>query len=167
MDEMIEKVKNGYTIYIYKDKLELSKAVFKFIESQIVHTLKNKERFKFCVSGGSTPKSVYQLLSNSNLKWDFVDVFLGDERCVDPNSELSNSLMLKNSLLTNFGSKAFFYEIFNDLNADDEATKNLLISKLFTSLFSNNSNSKISSLEFKSASSKLFNICLIAKFFSV
>ena len=106
MDEMIEKVKNGYTIYIYKNKLELSKAVFKFIESQIVLTLKNKERFKFCVSGGSTPKSVYQLLSNSNLKWDFVDVFLGDERCVDPNSELSNSLMLKNSLLTNFGSEA-------------------------------------------------------------
>ena len=61
MDEMIEKVKNGYTLYIYKDKLELSSEVFKFIESQIVHTLKNKERFKLCVSGGSTPKSVYQL----------------------------------------------------------------------------------------------------------
>ena len=108
MDEMIEKVKNGYTINIYKDKLELSKAVFKFIESQIIRTLKNKERFKFCVSGGSTPKSVYQLLSNCDLRWDMVDVFLGDERCVDPNSELSNTLMLKNSLLTNFGSKAFF-----------------------------------------------------------
>ena len=60
-----------------------------------------------------------------------VDVFLGDERCVDPNSELSNSLMLRNSLLTNFGSKAYFYEIFNDLNADDETTKNQFISKLF------------------------------------
>jgi len=131
MDEMIEKVKNGYTINIYKDKLELSKAVFKFIESHIINTLKKKERFKFCVSGGSTPKSVYQLLSKSNLKWDFVDVFLGDERCVNPNSELSNSLMLKNSLLTNFGSKAYFYEIFNDLNADDETTKNQFISKLF------------------------------------
>ena len=47
MDEMIEKVKNGYTINIYKDKLELSKEVFKFIESHIIaHTLKNKERFK-------------------------------------------------------------------------------------------------------------------------
>jgi len=137
MDEMIEKVKNGYTINIYKDKLELSREVFKFIESQIVNTLKNKERFKFCVSGGSTPKSVYQLLSKSNLKWDFVDVFLGDERCVDPNSELSNSLMLKNSLLTNFGSKAFFYEIFNDLNADDEAIKNQFISKLFEKCGSN------------------------------
>jgi len=131
MDEMIEKVKNGYTLYIYKDKLELSSEVFKIIESQIVNTLKNKERFKFCVSGGSTPKSVYKLLSKSDLRWDMVDVFLGDERCVDPNSELSNSLMLKNSLLTNFGSKAFFYEIFNDSNADDEATKNQFISKLF------------------------------------
>ena len=52
MDEMIEKVKNGYTLNIYKDKLELSKAVFKFIESHIIDSLKKKERFKFCVSGG-------------------------------------------------------------------------------------------------------------------
>ena len=137
MDEMIKKVKNGYTLNIFKDKLELSKAAFKFIESQIIHTLKNKERFKFCVCGGSTPKSVYQLLSNSDLNWGKVDVFLGDERCVDPNSELSNSLILKNSLLTNFGSKAFFYEIFNDLKADDEAIKNQFISKLFEKCGSN------------------------------
>ena len=137
MDEMIKKVKNGYTLDIFKDKLELSKAAFKFIESQIIHTLKNKDRFKFCVSGGSTPKSVYQLLSNSDLNWGKVDVFLGDERCVDPNSELSNSLMLKNSLLTNFGSKAFFYEIFNDLKADNEAIKNQFISKLFEKCGSN------------------------------
>ena len=137
MDEMIQKVKNGYVLNIYKDKLELSKAVFEFIENLIVHTLNKKDRFKFCVSGGSTPKSVYQLLSNSDLRWDKVDIFLGDERCVDPNSELSNSLMLKNSLLTNFGSKAFFYEIFKDLKADDETIKNLLISKLFEKCGSN------------------------------
>ncbi|MDA9729186.1 6-phosphogluconolactonase [Prochlorococcus sp. AH-736-N17] len=134
---MIEKAKNGYTINIYKDKLELSTSVFKYIESQIVHTLKKKGRFKFCVSGGSTPKAVYQLLSSSDLRWDMVDVFLGDERCVDPNSELSNTLMLKNSLLTNFGSKAFFYEIFNDLKADDVTIKNQFISKLFEKCGSN------------------------------
>ena len=131
MDEMIEKVKNGYILNIYKDKLELSSQVSKFIESQIIHTLQKKDRFKFCVSGGSTPKSVYQLLSNTNLSWDKVDIFLGDERCVDPNSESSNSLMLKISLLKNFGSQAFFYEIFSDLKADDESIKDLFISKLF------------------------------------
>ena len=130
MDEMIQISKNGYSLNIYRDKIELSSAVFKFIESQIIHTLKNKDRFKFCVSGGSTPKSVYQLLSKSDIGWDMVDVFLGDERCVDSDSELSNSLMLKNSLLTNYGSKAFFYEIFSDLNANEDAIKKLFISKL-------------------------------------
>ncbi|KGF89701.1 6-phosphogluconolactonase [Prochlorococcus marinus str. MIT 9107] len=134
---MIEKIINGYTLNIYKDKLKLSTAVFKFIERQIFHTLKKKDRFKFCVSGGSTPKSVYKLLSKSDLRWNMVDVFLGDERCVDPNSELSNSLMLKNSLLTNLGSGAFFYEILNDLKADEEAIKNLFISKLFEKCGSN------------------------------
>ena len=110
MDEMIEKVRNGYTLNIYKDKLELSTAVFQFIQNHIIHTLKKKDRFKFCVSGGSTPKSVYKLLSKSDLRWDMVDVFLGDERCVDPNSELSNSLMLKNSLL-NQSSKIKFFRL--------------------------------------------------------
>ena len=75
MDEMITKVKNGYSLNIYKDKLELSAAVFNFIESEIIHTLKKKDRFKFCVSGGSTPKSVYHLLSNSDLSWDKIDIF--------------------------------------------------------------------------------------------
>ena len=44
MDEMIEKVKNGYALNIYKDKLELSTAVFKFIESHIIYSLKKKDR---------------------------------------------------------------------------------------------------------------------------
>ncbi len=130
MGEMIEKTINGYSLNIYKDKSELSSAVFKYIESQIIQTLKNKDRFKLCVSGGSTPKSVYQLLSKSNIGWENVDVFLGDERCVDPDSELSNSLMLKKSLLNNYGSKAFFYEIFSELNSNEESIKQLFISKL-------------------------------------
>ena len=127
---MIKHSINGYNLNIYKDKLELSSAVFNVIESQIIHTLKTKDRFKFCVSGGSTPKSVYQLLSRSDIGWEKVDGFLGDERFVDPDSELSNSLMLKNSLLTNYGAKAFFYEIFSDLNTNEEAIKKLFISKL-------------------------------------
>ena len=130
MDEMIEKSFDGYKLLICKNKLELSSKVSKFIENQIIQTIKTKERFQFCVSGGSTPKSIYQLLSKRDIEWDKVDIFLGDERCVDPNSELSNSFMLKNSLLANFGSKAFFYEIFSEKKVDDNISKKLLISKL-------------------------------------
>tara|TARA_B100000579_G_scaffold430452_1_gene443881 strand:+ start:290 stop:1015 length:726 start_codon:yes stop_codon:yes gene_type:complete len=134
---MIEKTFNGYKLFIHKDKLDLSSKVSKFIENQIVQTLKNKNRFQFCVSGGSTPKSVYQLLSKRDIAWEKVDIFLGDERCVDPNSELSNSFMLKNSLLTNYGSKAFFYEIFSNKKINDNILKNLLISKLYEKCNSN------------------------------
>ena len=130
MDEMIEKSFDEYNLYIYKDKLELSSNVSNFIENQIIQSIKIKDRFQFCVSGGSTPKSVYQLLSKRDIEWKKVDIFLGDERCVDPKSELSNSLMLRNSLLTKYGSKAFFYEIFSDKKVDDNISKKLLISKL-------------------------------------
>ena len=130
MDEMIERSINGYTLYVYRNKLELSSEISKFIENQINLTLKNIDRFKFCVSGGSTPKNVYQILSEKDIRWEMVDIFLGDERYVDPDSELSNSLMLKNSLLTNFGSKAYFYEIFNDSKANDKDIKKSFISKL-------------------------------------
>ena len=141
MDEMIEKSFDEYNLYIYKDKLELSSNASNFIENQIIQSIKIKDRFQFCVSGGSTPKSVYQLLSKRDLEWEKVDIFLGDERCVDPKSELSNSLMLRNSLLTEFGSKAFFYEIFSDIKVDDNISKKLLISKLIEKCNSNsNSN---------------------------
>jgi len=131
MDEMIKKSLEGYNLYIYKNKLELSSNVSIYIENQINKTLNIKNRFQFCVSGGSTPKSVYENLSKLDISWDKVDVFLGDERCVDPNSELSNSLMLRNSLLKNYGSKAYFYEIFNDSNIEDYISKKLLITKLY------------------------------------
>ena len=137
MDEMIERSFNRYNLLICENKSELSFRVFKFIENEINEILKIRERFKFCVSGGSTPKVVYQLLSKSNIKWELVDVFLGDERCVDPNSELSNSLMLKDSLLTNYGSKAFFYKIFNDSKADEDTIKKSFITKLFEKCGSN------------------------------
>ena len=137
MDEMIEKSFDEYNLYIYKDKLELSSNASNFIENQIIQSIKIKDRFQFCVSGGSTPKSVYQLLSKRDIEWEKVDIFLGDERCVDPKSELSNSLMLRNSLLTEFGSKAFFYEIFSDIKVDDNISKKLLISKLIEKCNSN------------------------------
>ena len=74
MDEMIEQSYDGYKLYIYKDKLELSFNVSNFIESQIFKILKNKDRFQFCVSGGSTPKSVYQLLSERDIELSLIHI---------------------------------------------------------------------------------------------
>ena len=117
---MIEKNLDSYTFFIFDNKIQLTSYLTDYISNKINASLKENDRFKFCVCGGSTPRVIYEKLSNVDLSWQDVDIFLGDERCVDPDSEESNTYMLKNSLLKNYASKAFFYEIFksNDLNVD-------------------------------------------------
>ena len=130
MVAMIEKKINNYSLFIFKDAAQLSKKLSEFICSDIKSLLVNKKRCQICVCGGSSPKLVYDSLSNKILDWERVDVFLGDERCVDPSSSDSNSKMLKKSLLQNKASDAFFYEIFNTNNIDEKISKEMFLDKL-------------------------------------
>tara|TARA_B100000212_G_C27351385_1_gene523801 strand:+ start:254 stop:973 length:720 start_codon:yes stop_codon:yes gene_type:complete len=127
---MIEKKIDNYKLFIFKNKIELSDYFSKYIQEEIKHTLKNKERYQFSVCGGSTPKLIYQRISTLNLPWHKVDIFLGDERYVDTNSSESNTLMIKNCLLQNHASKAYFYEIFKDKEFNNELSKKLFTKKL-------------------------------------
>jgi 6-phosphogluconolactonase len=56
--------------------------------------------FRVALSGGSTPRAIYQLLAESHAadfhRWQ---IFWSDERCVPPNSPLSNYQMVKETLL--------------------------------------------------------------------
>jgi len=59
-------------------------------------------RFTVALAGGSTPKSLYQLLASDSFKnqidWTKVFFFFGDERNVSPDSEESNFRMANESL---------------------------------------------------------------------
>jgi 6-phosphogluconolactonase len=63
-------------------------------------------RGRFCValSGGSTPRGIYELLSGQEFAprvgWPKVHVFFGDERCVPPDDKESNYRMARESLLS-------------------------------------------------------------------
>jgi 6-phosphogluconolactonase len=60
-------------------------------------------RFSIALSGGSTPKLLYEMLSepafNHRIPWTRVHVFFGDERFVPPDSDLSNFRMAREALL--------------------------------------------------------------------
>lgn len=60
-------------------------------------------RFSVALSGGSTPKSLYQLLAAdpcaSRVSWPSVHVFWGDERCVPAEDPRSNYRMAREVLL--------------------------------------------------------------------
>jgi|ERR1044071_914866 6-phosphogluconolactonase len=61
-------------------------------------------RFTVALSGGSTPKRVYELLASESyreqLEWSKVHIFFGDERCVPPDDAESNYRMANEALLS-------------------------------------------------------------------
>jgi 6-phosphogluconolactonase len=57
------------------------------------------DRFTLALSGGSTPKPLYESLSQQNLPWDRMHVFWGDERYVPPTHADSNEGMARRAWL--------------------------------------------------------------------
>jgi 6-phosphogluconolactonase len=57
------------------------------------------------LSGGSTPKPVYERLAYLNYPWADVDVFFGDERCVPPDHPDSNFGMANEALLSKVSAR--------------------------------------------------------------
>ncbi len=64
--------------------------------------LESRERCSLALSGGSTPRPVYQRLAAElpdRDPWGRIDVFFGDERCVPPDDPASNYRMAREALL--------------------------------------------------------------------
>ena len=51
------------------------------------------------ITGGSTPREAYRRLAGMRDDWSDVELWFTDERCVPPDHEHSNFLMVKESLL--------------------------------------------------------------------
>lgn len=65
----------------------------------------NRDRFNIALSGGNTPKVLYQKLSSyqyrTKFNWNQIDLFWGDERCVPPDNEESNFALVNQFLINN------------------------------------------------------------------
>jgi 6-phosphogluconolactonase len=65
------------------------------------------ERMAICLSGGSTPKRMYECLKQETLRgrfpWDRVHWFWGDERFVPPEDSNNNCRMVREAMLDDVG----------------------------------------------------------------
>jgi 6-phosphogluconolactonase len=68
-----------------------------------VEAIAARGRFLLVLSGGSTPKALYELLATpayaARIDWTRTHVFWGDERCVPPDDRSSNYRMAREALL--------------------------------------------------------------------
>ncbi len=55
------------------------------------------------LSGGHTPERAHELLAEAITDWEGIEVWFADERCVGPEDEQSNYLMVRRTLLEHIG----------------------------------------------------------------
>jgi len=85
-------------INIFKNKSDLSYAFC----VELLQTSLKKEKISLALSGGSTPKIIFQTFVKDfkeKIDWKKIHLFWGDERCVPPEDEESNFGMTKKYLL--------------------------------------------------------------------
>ena len=61
--------------------------------------LEARDMFTIALSGGSTPKPLYEALGKESLPWSKIHIFWGDERYVPANHQDSNQLMARQAWL--------------------------------------------------------------------
>jgi 6-phosphogluconolactonase len=93
-----------YELSIYADAAELAReAARRFAELAEVF-VSDAGRFTVALSGGSTPKALFQILAEKPfadaLPWHSIYFFWGDERCVPPDHAESNYRMANETLLS-------------------------------------------------------------------
>jgi 6-phosphogluconolactonase len=85
----------------------------------------NGDRVAICLTGGSSPKQLYQLLATdpyrSRIPWQRVHWFIGDERLVAPDDPLNNMSMARHLFLDRFAPAANIHPIPTDTADPGEA----------------------------------------------
>ncbi|WP_276389899.1 6-phosphogluconolactonase [Eudoraea chungangensis] len=89
-------------VNIQESKEETAKAFAEYLAERI----NNSQSFHLALSGGSTPKAVFDLLAAEYaniIDWSKVFFYWGDERCVLPTDSESNYNMTNSHLLSKIG----------------------------------------------------------------
>ena len=87
----------------YPNSAALAHGAAEFFIRLAGESIKTRGRFSVALSGGATPKMLYEALASAELiarvNWNRVYVFWGDERCVPPGDRESNYRLAYEALL--------------------------------------------------------------------
>lgn len=89
-------------VHVFETSKDLVAKVAEDIVNAAATAVADHGNFTIALSGGNTPKPLYELLASAPLKyempWKKTYFFFGDERCVPPTSDESNFKMVKQAL---------------------------------------------------------------------
>jgi 6-phosphogluconolactonase len=85
--------------------------------------LRERERARLLLSGGSTPGPVYTALARTDLDWNRIDVGLVDERWLKPDDPDSNALLVRKTLLRDKAALAPFHGLTREGQTMEDAVR--------------------------------------------
>ena len=92
----------------------LAKALADLIASKLTAEIEARGQASLVLSGGSTPKPLFEALRTIDLDWGKVSVTLADERWVPESDSDSNAAFVKNTLLQEKAAAAKFVSLYKD-----------------------------------------------------
>lgn len=106
------------------DPAALAEAAAKRVLTRIAE---NRDRVAICLTGGSSPKQLYQLLATdpwrSRIPWDRVHWFIGDERFVPADDPRNNMSMARHIFLDRHAPANNIHPIPTDTADPEEAAR--------------------------------------------
>jgi 6-phosphogluconolactonase len=116
MSAQAEVINHSFT-----DCHALAAALAERIAGQLREAIAARGAAVLAVSGGSTPKHLFERLSHAELDWSRVTVTLVDERWAPESSDRSNARLVKAMLLKGAAAAASFVPLYEDGAATPEA----------------------------------------------
>lgn len=116
-----------YQINDFNSRHHLDQALADNVSQILQSAIALKGKASIAVSGGSTPKGFFTVLSNKDIDWKKVTITLADERWVDINSDASNTRLVHENLLQNKAAVAKFFHLKQGDNLCEETLADLNI----------------------------------------
>jgi 6-phosphogluconolactonase len=90
--------------HIYRDKEQVARELARWISELAQETLEHQEYFSIALSGGETPKLLFNTLASEfkkEIDWTRMQIFWGDERMVPFDDDRNNAKMAYDLLISN------------------------------------------------------------------
>jgi 6-phosphogluconolactonase len=111
------------TLHSFADGAELAAALADEVATRLSAAISKTGTASIAVSGGSTPKRFFEVLSEKDIDWAKVIVTLVDERFVPADSPRSNHLLVATHLLKGKAAAATFIPLYHAAPSIDAAAE--------------------------------------------
>ncbi|MBB6099196.1 6-phosphogluconolactonase [Deinobacterium chartae] len=108
---------------VFETPEALGQGAADLFESLLLATLRERDRFRVALSGGSTPLHLYRALRGRELPWERVEWYWSDERTVGPDSKDSNYRLAHDELLAHLPASGRVERIPGEIDPHEAARR--------------------------------------------